>query len=234
VLEAAFAAQQRYLLVGASAVDLVRRCERTAKALLDQYREVAQHGVQSAPGCAKLAAVKAGVREIWLDGALALSQSPHGIATRFRHLVCCVGLRLLRVRGALLREGIPVTGWVLRELVREDPGVYPSGSDPAVALQALRVAQVALDGLEKEKELAVQEKVVQSRRRLDQRRESLLQESELNQIRGAKREREQAITRRAGEDAESVCGALCEEVFSCDCGGGLGGKHGGAVTICCT
>ena len=62
--------------------------------------------------------------------------------------------------------------------------------------------------LKKEKELAVQDRMAQSRRRLDQRRASLLQESELNQIRGAKRERELAITRRAGEDAESVRGAL--------------------------
>jgi WD40 repeat protein len=233
VLEAAFAAQARCFYVGESAVDLVRRCERAAKDLLDQYQELAQHGTQSPLGCAKLASVKAGVRAIWLDGALALAQSPHGIAARFRHLVCCVGLRLLRVREALLREGIPVAGWVLRELIREDPGVYPSDADPAVALQAIQGAQVALDGLENEKELAVREKVAQSRRRLDQRRASLIQESELNQIRSAKKGREQAITRRAGEDAESVRGALCEEVFSCDCGGGLGGQHGGAVAIYC-
>ena len=48
----------------------------------------------------------------------------------------------------------------------------------------------------------------------------------------AKRDREQAITQRAGEDAESMREALCEEVCSVEVGGGIEGGEGGAVAIC--
>ena len=37
---------------------------------------------------------------------------------------------------------------------------------------------------------------------------------------------------RAGEDAESLRQALCEEIFMAECGGGIEGKHGGAVAVC--
>lgn len=93
-------------------------------------------------GAAKLAAIKAQLREIWLDGALSLPQSPHGIATRFRHLVCCACLRVVRVRAVLFREGIPVDREVLREILREERGMFPSESDEEVARQAIADAQV--------------------------------------------------------------------------------------------
>jgi hypothetical protein len=101
-----------------------------------------QHSLHSVLGCSRLADIKARVREIWLDGALTSAFSPHLAAVRFRVLACGVCLRLLQVRNAFLHGGIPVEEAVLAELLRADPGVYPSETDADVARQAIRDAQV--------------------------------------------------------------------------------------------
>ena len=61
-------------------------------------------------------------------------------------LIAKIGERLIRTRAVLMERGIAVQGKVLEELLKKDPGVFPSVNDQEVAKHNVKVRSLCCSG----------------------------------------------------------------------------------------
>ena len=138
--------------VAHNAVDMVKHGEHSVQKLALGLRDLRERPVHLPSACEMLAAIKAALREVWMDGTVESALCAKQTAAQFRLLSARVGLRLLETREAIAARGVALEAHVLEELLRTDEGQFPSVDDKAVAREACKVAHAALAALDLEQQ----------------------------------------------------------------------------------